>query len=356
MGDQKIIGKERGAVFGGETAWDHLNTILSKIQPSRLFVLTDENTRTHCLPYFIKKIPIAQDAEVLSMPAGESHKNITTCQQLWQELSSKGADRKSLLINLGGGVVTDLGGFVASTFQRGIEFINVPTSLLAMVDASVGGKNGVDLGMLKNQVGIIRNPKAVILDTAFLETLPQAHFNSGITEMIKHGLIHSEAYLRKVMEMDKSPVDDLVWESVLIKNEVVSKDPTEQGLRKTLNYGHTLGHAIESFRLRSGAYKTLLHGEAVAVGLILANYLSHRLFGFPKSVLDASATYLIGIFGKEHFGGNEIEEIIKLLIFDKKNTDGKVQFVLLEKVGAHRLNCEVEDKLIHESFEFYKNF
>nr|MCH9661569.1 3-dehydroquinate synthase [Bacteroidota bacterium] len=253
---------------------------------------------------------------------------------------------------------TDLGGFVACTYQRGIEFINIPTSLLAMVDAAVGGKNGVDLGSLKNQIGIIRNPKAVLVDTAFLNTLPDNEFVSGQAEMIKHGLIHSEDYLSKSLSLDKTnpnEVATVVWESICIKNEVVTQDPEEKGLRKTLNYGHTLGHAIESYCLESEDKKTLLHGEAVAIGMILATFISSKLYGFPSQKLKNLTTNLLDLFQKTDFDKEDIEAIIKLLVFDKKNMNGKIQFVLLQDVGIHKINCIVENSLIHEAFHFYKN-
>jgi len=355
---KKII-RERGSVYSGEGMWQSLNEIVATIRPSKVYVLTDQNTKEHCLPHFLKQYNYAEHLHVLCIKAGETYKNIATSLELWKQLSSTGADRNSLLINLGGGVVTDLGGFVASTFQRGIEFINIPTSLLAMVDASVGGKNGVDLGMLKNQIGIIRDAKAILVDTSFLNTLPDAHFTSGVTEMIKHGFIHSEDYLKRVMDMDRenaSEIAQLIWESIEIKNDVITQDPTEKGLRKTLNYGHTLGHAIESFCLDVSERKPLLHGEAIAIGLVLATFISSELYSFPKNKLEKTSAHLIKTFGKEEFSSSEIDAIIKLLIFDKKNSNGEIRFVLLENIGQHKINCLVPDALIYEAFKFYRNY
>ncbi|NND63921.1 MAG: 3-dehydroquinate synthase [Flavobacteriaceae bacterium] len=355
---KKII-KERGSVFGNDEAWKELNSIVDKLNPSKIFVLTDTNTQKHCLSHIRTNTNFGEKLVEMTMVPGESNKNIDSCMILWEQLSQLGADRKSLLINVGGGVVTDLGGFVACTFQRGIEFINVPTSLLAMVDASVGGKNGVDLGALKNQIGIIKNPKAVIVDTAFLNTLPPAHFKSGVAEMLKHGLIHSSAYLQRVMEMDatnEEELKELVWESIEIKNTVITEDPFEQGLRKTLNYGHTLGHAIESFCLQTSSKQELLHGEAIAIGMVLANYISSKLFDFPQDLLRDFTAHIKGYYGKVSFSEEEINEIIKLLIFDKKNTNGNIQFVLLNDVAEAKLDCRVNDNLIHESFNFYSEF
>ncbi len=355
----KNIIKDRGSVYFNEGSWAALSNILENLGPTKVFILTDTNTKTHCLELFLKNVTFKITPEVLTISAGEIHKTITTCVTLWNELSEKGADRNSILINLGGGVVTDLGGFVASTFKRGIEFINIPTSLLAMVDASVGGKNGVDLGILKNQVGIIRNPKCVIIDSKFLKTLPEEQMTSGYAEILKHGLIHSEAYWNLAAQVDitnSSETDELIWGSVLIKNEVITEDPNEKGLRKTLNYGHTLGHAIESYLLEHQSKEALLHGEAIAIGMILATYISSEELAFPKSKLEAITRILLQNFPKVTFNNLDIEEIIKLLIYDKKNNNGKVYFVLLSDFGKHKTNKEVSNNLIFKAFEYYKSF
>ena len=355
--EKKII-RDRGAVFCNEGAWVGLQEVISEIKPSKVFVLVDEHTKTACLPYFQKQFNWEASVIPLTIPAGETFKTIATCLEIWSQLSDLGADRKSLLINLGGGVVTDLGGFVACTYQRGIEFINIPTSLLAMVDASVGGKNGVDLGSLKNQIGVIHNPRAVIVDTHFLETLPQEQFKSGMSEMIKHGFIHSEAYLEQVMAMDTNNTEQtaqLVWDSILIKNSIITEDPFEQGIRKTLNYGHTLGHAIESYCLESTIKESLLHGEAIAIGMILATYISSEQYAFPKKKLEETSIFLVRTFGKVEFSRDDIDAIIKLLIFDKKNSNGRIQFVLLENIGVQQLNCIVANDLIYDAFNFYRN-
>ena len=354
----KELIKERGSVYCNAGAWEKFKAQLETIQPSKLFVLTDSNTRKNCLPHFLQNASLSIHHEIIEIPAGEIHKNINTCEKVWNILSSKGADRNSLLINLGGGVVTDLGGFVASTFKRGIEFINIPTSLLAMVDASVGGKNGVDLGMLKNQIGVIRNPLCVLVDTHFLQTLPANQITSGFAEMLKHGLIHSQAYWNSVQSFsitDINKAEQLIWESIEIKNSVVTEDPTEKGIRKTLNYGHTLGHAIESYCLEHKHKNSLLHGEAIAIGMILANYISFRILGFPEEKMEQINQQLIGYYSKEEFNEEDIKAIIELLVYDKKNSHGKVYFVLLQDIGLHKVDCEVPNDIIFEAFEFYKN-
>ncbi len=355
----KEILKEKGSIYCNSGAWDAFNNEIKRINPSKIFVISDTNTRKSCAPLFLDNYNFNLNPEFLEIPEGETHKNIETCLSLWKELSEKGADRNSLIINLGGGVVTDLGGFVASTFKRGIEFINIPTSLLSMVDASVGGKNGVDLGLIKNQIGVINNPILVLIDTRFLRTLPDNQKTSGYAEMLKHGLIHSKSYwneIKNLNEIEIEGLEELLWESVLIKNSVITEDPFEKGLRKTLNYGHTLGHAIESYCLDDNEIKPLLHGEAIAIGMVLTTFLSGKLLGFPKDTLEDISSSILKKFEKVTFKSVDIDEIIKLLIYDKKNTNGKILFVLLEDIGIHKINCEVPNNLIIEAFEYYKNY
>lgn len=355
----KNIIKARGSIYFNEVAWTSLAKILKNLDPTKVFIVTDSNTVDYCLPYFLEQQPFEVKPVILTIPSGEIHKNIDSCVTLWNTLSEKGADRKSLIINLGGGVVTDLGGFVASTFKRGIEFINIPTSLLAMVDASVGGKNGVDLGVVKNQIGIIRNTLCVIIDSEFLKTLPKQQITSGYAEILKHGLIHSEAYWNQASRFDIANIaetNELIWGSVLIKNEVVTEDPNEDGLRKTLNYGHTLGHAIESYLLDHTDKPALLHGEAIAIGMILATYISSEVIAFSKEKLEMITQTILVHFPKVKFNATDIDEIIKLLIYDKKNTHGKVYFVLLSDFGKHKINIEVPNSLIYNAFEYYENF
>ena len=356
----KKIEQETGAVYAGECGWEALDTIIVKNNFSKIFVLTDTLTNKLCLPYFLNKTKnTLKSPIILKINDGEENKNIATCLNLWETLSENNADRKSLLINLGGGVVTDLGGFVACTFKRGIEFINVPTTLLAMVDASVGGKNGVDLGVLKNQIGIIQNAKCVIVDEEFLKTLSDIEINSGAAEMYKHGLIASEEYwdaLAPFNYSESKDITELIWQSILIKNEVVTEDPTEQGLRKTLNFGHTLGHAIESYCIKNEGRKRLLHGEAIIIGMILAAYISSEITGFSKNELKKITSILLLKYKKVRFEISEISEIIDLLVYDKKNSHGKINFVLLNSIGDCSIDRQVENQLILDSFDYYKNF
>ncbi|HPE84008.1 MAG TPA: 3-dehydroquinate synthase [Aequorivita sp.] len=358
----KFMGKalnENGQVYRDKIAWKVFSGLIKELKPSKIFVITDENTHTHCLDYLFKKGKFKIPPEIIIIPEGEIHKNISTSVKVWETLSVKGADRNSLIINLGGGVVTDLGGFVASTFKRGLPFINIPTSLLGMVDASVGGKNGVDLGPIKNQIGVINLPEMVLIDTEFLNSLPEEHITSGLAEMLKHGIIYSKEYWERVKIIDvfnKPELDALIWDSIEIKKEIVALDPFENNLRKTLNYGHTLGHAIESYFLENPDKKILLHGESVAAGIVLETFISMETYGFPKQSLRDISETIFKYFPKQTFSKKDIEAIIKLLVFDKKNRNGQVLFVLLEDIGQHRTDCIVSNDLIYSAFEYYKNF
>ncbi len=347
------------SIFFNEDGFTYLESILKKDLYSKIFVLVDENTNEKCLPVFLANLPTEIDIEIIEIEVGEENKNLYTCIDLWHTLIELGADRKSILLNLGGGVITDIGGFVACTFKRGIDFINIPTTLLAMVDASIGGKNGVDLGNLKNQIGVIKAPKAVMIHTSFLETLPANEMRSGLAEMLKHGLIYDKPYwdrLKDLKSLNTDDLDVLIKQSVEIKNEIVSQDLTENGIRKALNFGHTLGHAIESYFLEAEDKTTLLHGEAIAIGMILESHLSLQL-GLLTPEEYAEIKYIItDIFEKVSFTASDIEKIVELLIFDKKNEFGKVQFALLNKLGEIKINQTVDNSLILLAFEDYIKF
>ena len=345
-------------VYFNDEGFDFLNRFVAEQHPSKIFLLADKHTNECCTPIVLSLLATDIPLEIIEIEAGETHKHIDTCTQVWYALSELGADRKSLLINIGGGGVTDLGGFVASTYMRGIPFINIPTSLLAMVDASVGGKTGVDLGALKNLVGVINNPKGVVIYPDFLATLPTEELRSGMAEMFKHGLISDEAYWHKMCnlsELTEAHLGSLIYESVVIKNEVVTQDPTEKGLRKTLNYGHTLGHAIESYCLQNPNRERLLHGEAIAIGMVLATYLSVKELGFSMEKCNEVKAVLGEYFRKKEFMYEEITDICQLMRFDKKNVGGNVHFVLLEAIGKPKIDCIVPYEEIYKAFEYYLN-
>ena len=352
----KTIEAHKHHIFFSEQNTDFFTDLLQQKSYSLIFILVDSNTENHCLPHFLAKYNVPENTEVISIAAGEEHKHINTCLGVWEALSELGADRNSLLINLGGGVVTDLGGFVAASFKRGIDFINVPTSLLSMVDASVGGKTGVDLGALKNQVGVIINPQAVVVDTDFLATLPANEYRSGYAEMLKHGLIQDENYWKLLADYTSITTDDIathIHHSVGIKNKVVKEDPRENGLRKILNFGHTLGHAIESYCLTEENKTTLLHGEAIAIGMIMEAYLSMELLGLSKENCDEIKGVFNAIYSKVNFTAKDIEAILQLLIYDKKNSHGKIKFCLLKAIGTPQWDIEVPDALFNNAFRYY---
>lgn len=347
---------DHNGVFFGKNDVKYLNTLVENNQYSSIFVLVDENTKKYCLN--LLKTIIKFDFKSITIPAGENFKTLETCADIWQKLSDEGADRKSLLLNLGGGVVTDIGGFVASCYKRGIDFVHIPTSLLGMVDAAIGGKNGVDFKNLKNQIGVIRNPEMILIINDFLNTLPDEQIVSGFAEIIKHGLINSEEYFSnclKIDNLDLKNVSHLIDKSVEIKSKIVKEDAEEKGLRKVLNYGHTLGHAIESYRMSLAPEKHLLHGEAIAIGLVLETYISYKMYGFPKEFLDQLKTCVEKFYNPQNFNDQEQKTIFDLMKFDKKNYKDQINFVLLKNIGEPVLDCKVDNKLIEEAFDYYRH-
>ncbi len=349
----KSIQSNSCSVHFQENAYLELNQYLSTNKHSLIFVLVDQNTQRDCLPKLMSEVATDVTIEIIEIEAGEIHKNLETCTSLWNVLTELGADRKSLMINLGGGVITDMGGFVATAFKRGITFINIPTTLLSMVDASVGGKTGVDLGVLKNQIGIFSDPEMVLIDTSYLNTVPKEEMISGTAEVIKHGLIYDRKLYNDVRNNDLKNVEYLIYRSVEIKNEVVLKDQRETSLRKILNYGHTIGHAVESYFLESQEKKTLTHGQAISLGMLTEAYISNKLYGFPESILSDLKTYVIDLFGKVPITPKDYPEVFAYLKHDKKNVGGQVNFVLLEDIEKFKIDCKVDIDLIEESINYY---
>lgn len=345
-------------VYFNELAYHKLESHISSSAYSNIYILVDENTERYCLQHFYNSLENdSYKFKVLTIKAGEIHKTIETCISLWQYLTDHNADRKSLLINLGGGVITDLGGFVACTFKRGINYINIPTSLLAMVDASVGGKTGVDFGVLKNQIGVISNAEMVIVDNTYLKTLPKEHMVSGFAEMLKHGLIYDKEYwnsLISLKELDYKVLNNFIYRSIEIKHKIVSQDPNENGLRKILNYGHTIGHAIESYFLDVKDRRTLLHGEAIAIGLIVEAFVSSKLLGLDNAELNQIKTTILTWFKKEMIFDSDFQSIIELMRFDKKNSHGKIKYVLLENIGKAKIDMEADINIVKEGLKFYR--
>ena len=340
-----------------ENAYTSFEKYLNENFHSKLFVLVDNNTKQHCLPYFLNKINSTISFETIEIPVGEKYKNLDTCTTIWNTMTEMGADRKSILINLGGGVITDMGGFVASTFKRGIKFINIPTTLLSMVDASVGGKTGIDLGVLKNQIGLFSNPEMVLIDPYFLATVSEREMKSGLAEIIKYGFTFDAKIWDKIKPMKSIDLDltaNLVYHSIEIKNNVVLKDPKEENLRKTLNFGHTIGHAIESFFLEDKDKKTLTHGEAIAIGMVIELYYSSKLFDFPMLLTEELKTFVLNFYGKVEMKNSDFSPIIELMKFDKKNVNGKVNFVLLDQMENCKIDIQVNNNLILEGLNYYQ--
>ncbi len=354
----QIIISQNSPIHFGISAYTVLADYLKQSNYSTIFILTDTNTVEFCLPHFLRHLATDIPIEVVEIEAGEEHKNIETSVGIWETLSELGADRKSVMITLGGGVITDIGGFTASTFKRGIDYINIPTSLLAMVDASVGGKTGIDLGGLKNEIGTFTLPKMVVIDGLYLDTLPQLEMQSGFAEMFKHGLIADYSYWKELIDMEQLSMDDLerlIHRSVTIKNEMVLNDLTEKKTRKCLNFGHTLGHAIETYHLSEHKKKTVKHGFAVAAGMVLEAYLSYKKGLISFDFYHEIKTTLLGFYGKLDFSAEDIEVCLSLLKHDKKNENGKVLFSLLKNKGESAYNQEVETDWITEAFTDYVN-
>ena len=296
---------------------------------SKVAILVDQNTMRDCL----FKLPQIENALIIEIKSGEEYKNISTCNFIWEQLTINNFDRNALLINLGGGVISDMGGFCATTYKRGLEFIHIPTTLLAMVDASVGGKLGIDFKGFKNQIGLFNNPKAVLISSEFLETLAESELKSGFAEVVKHALISDNSLWLK---LKNTPFTDLDWEdiidtSVQIKNKIVLADPFEKGERKKLNFGHTFGHAIESYYLEKRT--PISHGEAVFMGMILETKISD----LSETEKNEIKNYILSDFSLPCTPKKS--NLHKFLINDKKNQNGKINFTLLNGIG----NCSFDN-------------
>lgn len=334
-----------------------LQNFLLSLTYNKLFILTDTNTLEKCFPV-VKDIPQIKEATIITTPAGDTHKNTEQLSHIWTRLSTEGASRDSLLINLGGGMITDMGGFAGATFKRGIRTINIPTTLMASVDAAVGGKTGINFNGLKNEIGSFYPPLCVFIDSNFLCTLDRDNILSGYAEMIKHGLISSEETYNSVIALDlDQPMDyvllnRMVAESVAVKERIVEEDPLEKGIRKALNFGHTVGHAFESLSFKRNA--PLLHGYAVAAGIIPELYLSHKLCGFPMDKLSRVVYYIKEYYPAFFYDCDDYETLYELMTHDKKNEGGVINFTLLGQIGDVRINQQVSKDKILESLDFYR--
>lgn len=322
----------------------------------RTFVLTDETTRQLCWP-LIKDFPFLSDAHLITIGSSDINKTLDSTAHVWEELQRGGATRHSLLINLGGGMVTDLGGFAASTFKRGINFINIPTTLLAMVDASVGGKTGINFGSLKNEIGVFNDSKYVLLCTDFLRTLDDRNLFSGYAEMLKHGLISTPEHWNELIAFDITQPDSvtlaqLLATSVAVKERIVTEDPHEHGIRKALNLGHTIGHAFESWAMRHR--NPILHGYAVAFGIIPELYLACTKTGFPQLIMRQAVSYIRSVYGTLPVTCDDYPELLELMTHDKKNIAGTINFTLLGNIGDILINQTATEKEIQEALDFFR--
>lgn len=358
-----------------------LATAVTGSEHDRVFVLTDDTTHECCLPK-VAALLAQYDAVPITIAHGDQHKTLSALGDVWTALQQGGATRHSLLINLGGGMITDLGGFAAATFKRGINFINIPTTLLAMVDAAVGGKTGINFGGLKNEIGAFADARFVIINTCFLDTLDAENLCSGYAEMLKHALISDERMWAEHVNFDLSQpnlaeLQRMVAESISVKERIVAEDPHEHGIRKALNFGHTIGHALEEFALQQAGgavvstaptYQTtggtvvsiapkkrpLLHGYAVAFGLIGELYMSARKAGFPTERLHQTARFIRENYAQTEFTCNDYPTLLNLMRHDKKNTSGVINFTLLHNIGDIRINQTATDEEIREALDFIR--
>ena len=332
-----------------------LTQAVDEVKHDKLFLLTDETTHQLCLP-LVKDIPCMQDAIHITIGATDTHKTLETVASVWAAMGEGGGTRHSLMVNLGGGMVTDLGGFAASTFKRGIKYINIPTTLLSMVDASVGGKTGINFNGLKNEIGVFNDSKYVILDTEFLSTLDAENICSGYAEMLKHGLISTEEMWQELVSFDLDKPDlkhlqQMVADSVKVKERIVEEDPHEHGIRKALNLGHTFGHAFESWALKRNP---ILHGYAVAFGLICELYLSAVKTGFPTEKMRQTVQFIKDYYGTLPITCDDYPELIELMHHDKKNQNGIINFTLLGGIGDIRINQTATTEEIKEALDFFR--
>ena len=333
-----------------------LQAAIGECPHDKLFILVDEHTRELCLP-LISAFDCLQGAEIITIGAGDVHKTLETLTSVWKELGDRGATRHSLMINLGGGMVTDLGGFAASTFKRGIQYINIPTTLLAMVDASVGGKTGINFNGLKNEIGVFSPASSVLIDATFLKSLDINNLLSGYAEMLKHGIISTTEHWAELLNFDMNQIDykalqALVAKSVQIKEDIVEQDPFEKGIRKALNVGHTAGHAFESLAMESG--HPVLHGYAVAWGIVCELYSSFCKVGFPKDKLRQTVQFIKDHYGVLAFDCKQYDRLYEFMTHDKKNSAGIINFTLMGEIGDIRINQSATKEEILDMLDFYR--
>lgn len=336
----------------GNNAFNALSAFLKKNRYASYYIICDENTLQHCMPLLITSCPLLAEAAVIEIESGEQSKSLEFCAHILQTLAEEKAGRDALVINLGGGVVSDLGGFTASIYKRGIDFINMPTSLLAMADASVGGKTGIDFAGIKNSVGTFTQPVSVFIAPVFLNTLPQAHYKNGLAEIYKIALINDKALWKRLANSDHTEnAGELIEKSVALKNRIVLKDPFDTGIRKVLNFGHTIGHALESLQLNTG--NDLLHGEAVVIGMIVESHIACQKKMITKPMLTEITAQLTAAFGLKKVSHISLAEIINTIKHDKKSMAGKMLFALVNNIGSCTWDITVTTGQVEKAMAYY---
>ena len=345
-------------LYSGAQGWDKLQDVIHEYSKHGIFILVDENTNKLCLPDLKRKCRGLENALVIEVPASESNKTIASIEKIWLQLVDGGAVRNSLMICLGGGVITDIGGFAASTYKRGMNFIHIPTTLLAMVDAALGGKTGVNLNSIKNQVGVFAPPEAVFIFTEFLSTLPARQILSGYAEMLKHAMIDGDALFDRLVSLNSPEQvrnEKDILESAAVKMKIITEDLDEKGIRKVLNLGHTIGHAIEAYSQKNDP-DPLLHGEAIAIGLVCEAFISMHMFGMPESDLKRIVNQVMLFYPHYRLKSKSSEELLSYMTHDKKNAHvSKLNFSLVRNIGQPVYDQYPGEKLILESLHFYMN-
>lgn len=347
-------------VYVGQGVFEKLQTNLSSELSSKetFFLLADDNTMRDCYPLLVEMVPQLEKAYKIIISPGEDQKTLQTCEKIWNQMAVAGANRNSLLFNLGGGVITDMGGFAASVFHRGMSFINIPTTLMSMIDASHGGKTGVDLYSLKNQIGLFSKSAGVYVWPGFLNTLPHRQMLSGYAEMMKHALIADANFWKRLTRLPMAVISNwevFILEAIQIKSKIVNRDPNETGVRRLLNFGHTMGHAFETYSLRHDE-SSLTHGEAVAMGMICEAYISYRILGFDHTQRDELVKQILLNFNHYKIPTTAIDELVEITNYDKKNRKGRLNLTLLRDIGKAVEGHHCELALVRECLFRYTDF
>lgn len=351
---QELNTKETSVALADDLAND-LAQLLEPYKSEKIFVLTDDNTFKMCFP-LIQQVPGISSDRCIIIGAGDAHKDIAALTKVWEALVVGGATRHSLLVNMGGGMPCDLGGFAAATFKRGIAFINIPTTLLAQVDASVGGKTGINFMGFKNEIGSFMQARQVLVDTSLLKTLDSENLISGFAEMIKHAYLKGTEMLERtlrfdILNPDMKELAALVAESIKIKDEYVTADPFEKNIRKALNLGHTIGHAFESFALKKN--RPVLHGYAVAYGMVAELYLAHLKLQFPMALVEQLSEYVKRVYGSFEYAAADFDYLYETMTHDKKNQAGRINFTLLRNPGEVAINIHCERHEVEEALQYF---